>query len=104
MTEFMQDSSKKQCVVELKRDLCSACYTNGRVFEIIAAKMKKHGYKTDFYRVTGATNQNVLKYTGLINYTPVYIYMKKTMCGKHISEIFTLPPPAQNHKKFIRAL
>ena len=56
MTEFMQDSSKKQCVVELKRDLCSACYTNGRVFEIIAAKMKKHGYKTDFYRVTGATN------------------------------------------------
>ena len=93
MTEFMQDPTKKHCVIEVKKDLCSACYSNGRMFEVIAAKMKKQGYNADFYRVTGGKNLDVHKYTGLINYTPVYVYLKKSMCGKHITEIFTLPFP-----------
>ena len=46
----------------------------------------------------------MLKYTGFVNFTPQYVYLRKSKCGKFISEIYTLPVPAAHTKKFIRIL
>ena len=44
LSDFMADPTLTQCVIELKKEMCSACYTNGCIFDLVAAKMHKHGF------------------------------------------------------------
>ena len=70
--------------------------------------MHKHGHLPHdglaFYRVKVNLNQSVMKYTGSANFTPHYVYMRKTPCGKFLSEVFTFPLPSAQSKRFIRLL
>lgn len=102
-SDVLKNSEVKQCVIEIIKDHCPACYISKFNTNLISRKMEKHGLldSLPFYRMK-ITNQ--VPWLGDLPHTPMHLYIRKE--GNEIVEIKLLESPLPQVKtdNFLRQI
>lgn len=101
--EILKNKQVEQCVIEVIKDHCPACFISKFNTNLISRKLEKHGLldRLPIYRVK-ITNQ--IPWLGDFPHTPMHLYVRKE--GTDIVEIKLLDSPLPQAKtdKFLQQL
>jgi len=93
--EILKEKKVKQCVIEVYKDHCPACFISKFNTNIISRKMYKHGLLDNipFYRMKIS---NQIPWLGDIPHTPLHLFVR--LEGEDIVEMKLLDSPLQQEK------
>lgn len=99
----MEDPKIKQCVIEVVKDHCPACFRSKQNTNMISRKMHLHGIY-DQIPIFRMKISNQIPQLGSFPHSPLHLFIKKE--GNEISEIKLLktPIPQSNTDEFIKQL
>lgn len=101
--EILDNPDIKQCVIEIVKDHCPACFRSKQNTNMISRKMHLHGLgdQLPFFRMK---IYNQVPYLGTFPHSPLHLLLKKE--GNQLSEIKMLktPIPQKNTDEFLKQL
>jgi len=98
--DFVNDSQKREVIIEIYKDHCGACQYASKIFDALSYKFEKHGYDIPMVRLK---IENNVPYFGQTPYSPMYIYVRKGE-GNAIAEVKTLNGPLRGGQKFVEEI
>jgi len=98
--DFVNDSQKREVIIEIYKDHCGACQYASKIFDALSYKFEKHGYDIPMVRLK---IENNVPYFGQTPYSPMYIYVRKGE-GNTMAEVKTLNGPLRGGQKFVEEI